>query len=688
MSTSSSSSKNEGKTASLAVVCTGTRYDIQQHISLAVLLKNVGGFKVKLITHAAYSDIATKYGLLFHPLKGNPSALMKSSAFRDAIAENSLLKIASIFKKEADTTIEANMTAIHEAIAKGVNPCDGIICSIAVLTECLAIGQKYQRPVILAPLLPYSPSGELPLAQMVPEPSKYTFLNRLSYEVSGALLWTYLSSTYNRFRTKTLGIGPQAAYELEGVPQVAAFSPYVVPPPLDWGNWIHVTGHWSISESDEQVSLANPLLATMLGNATGIDLLKRPIVINFEGVPLPDPIGFLRAARSLATKMGTSIIFCAGDADMAASMRSPRLADMPDIVFELPNTPAVSAALPTSSTLAAASSSSGSASSSSSTPSVSAVPRILIIANAPYSYLFSRASIAIHQGGAAITQAAMAAGIPSIAFPAFGEQHFWAARIGALSVGPPVHYPLREIASKLEECVTIARQPVIVAAAAQLGLSMEASGDGTVAAVMTIRDILNRPQHRHCGVICNWEPDESRQTCSLCNKPFTLLNRRRHCRSCGRLACTNCFIHRCHLPGYPENSPQITCERCLDHRRAYFAMHVGEACVPEIPNNEHLAITSHMQSNGSGNTGAASNPVVGSAVKSATKISDEFAPVDLVSGTPSNLNQKQIATPGLLGSTSKGGGSSTTTAREFTSPTALKLDLGTNNKDNGSNGVI
>jgi len=206
---SSSSSKNEGKTSSLAVVCTGTRYDIQQHISLAVLLKNIGGFKIKLVTHASYSDIATKYGLLFHPLKGNPSALMKTSAFRDAIAENSLLKIASIFKKEADTTIEANMTAIHEAVAKGVNPCDGIICSIAVLTECLAIGQKYQRPVILAPLLPYSPAGELPLAQMVPEPSKYTFLNRLSYEVSGALLWTYLSTTYNRFRTKTLGIGPQ-----------------------------------------------------------------------------------------------------------------------------------------------------------------------------------------------------------------------------------------------------------------------------------------------------------------------------------------------------------------------------------------------------------------------------------------------------------------------------------------------
>lgn len=177
--------------------------------------------------------------------------------------------------------------------------------------------------------------------------------------------------------------------------------------------------------------------------------------------------------------------------------------------------------------------------------------------------------------------------------PYAGEQHFWAARISALGVGPGIHFPLRDVAARLEECVGVTRQPVVVQAAAQLGLNLQSNAhDGVIQAVMTIRDTLNRPQHRHCGVTCTWEPDESRQNCSLCSKPFTLLNRRRHCRSCGRLACTMCFTQRCHLPGYPENAPQITCEKCLDYRRAYFAMHVGESAVPDMPQ--------YIQSSGAG----------------------------------------------------------------------------------------
>jgi sterol 3beta-glucosyltransferase len=594
MSSSSTPSKAAaGKTFSLAVVCTGLRYDVAQHLALAYALQRVGGFRVKLVAPAAYADQARAMGLAFTPLRGDPSALVRTSAFRDAVASHNLLAIAALFKKETDATLEANMGVIHDAVAKSATPCDALVCSIAVLTECLAIGQKYQKPVLLAPLLPYSPSGELPLAQMVPEPSKYAFLNRLSYDVSGALLWSYLAASYNRFRTKTLGIGPQPSYVLEGVPQVTAFSPAIIAPPSDWGPWIHLTAHWRLPENIPLVAARTPTLCALLEATAPADLLRKPVVVDFEGMPLPDPVGFVRACHALGTKHGVSVIVCAGDADAAAAFRSPRLADLPDIVVELPGVPAASVAQQAS---AAAGRGAGGSSSS----SVSALPRVLIVASIPHAWAFSRASCAVHQGGAAITQAAMAAGIPSVAFPAFGEQFFWAARISALGVGPAVHFPLREAAARLDECVSVARQVVIVTAAGQLGLASEGTGDGAVTAVMTIRDLLNRPQHRHCGVTCTWEPDESRQSCSLCSQSFTLLNRRRHCRSCGRLACTKCFTQRCHLPGYPENAPQITCERCLDHRRAYFAMAVGEACVPDLPPD----ILAGLGGGGAGGAGA------------------------------------------------------------------------------------
>jgi hypothetical protein len=52
---------------------------------------------------------------------------------------------------------QANMDALHRAC----RDVDGIITNITLLTEASAIGQKYQIPVILAPCLPFSPSGEV-----------------------------------------------------------------------------------------------------------------------------------------------------------------------------------------------------------------------------------------------------------------------------------------------------------------------------------------------------------------------------------------------------------------------------------------------------------------------------------------------------------------------------------------------
>jgi hypothetical protein len=246
--------------------------------------------------------------------------------------------------------------------------------------------------------------------------------------------------------------------------------------------------------------------------------------------------------------------------------------------------------------------------------------RLVVVSSLPHAWVLQHASLAIHQGSAAATQAAMRAGVPSVAFPAFGEQHFWAGRVSALGVGPAVHFPLREAVARLDECVGVARQPGVVAAAAQVGERLRAAGDGAQAAALTVRDVLNRPQHRHCGVVCRWEADDSRADCSLCAQPFSLLNRRRHCRSCGRLACARCLVQRCHLPGFPENAPQITCERCLDHRRAYFAKSVGEAVVPALPGE-------------AGRQAAAVTPAAqrgGGAAAMASPQAAEFEGVDLI----------------------------------------------------------
>ncbi|OAD08025.1 hypothetical protein MUCCIDRAFT_19365, partial [Mucor lusitanicus CBS 277.49] len=40
-----------------------------------------------------------------------------------------------------------------------------------------------------------------------------------------------------------------------------------------------------------------------------------------------------------------------------------------------------------------------------------------------------------------------------------------------------------------------------------------------------------------------WMPDEQCKECYKCRKPFTLLRRKHHCRTCGQIFCGRCASH-------------------------------------------------------------------------------------------------------------------------------------------------
>ncbi len=58
------------------------------------------------------------------------------------------------------------------------------------------------------------------------------------------VFWRSISGQINRWRRGVLGIGPTSLDKLEQhkVPFLYNFSPSVVPPPLDWYEWIRITG--------------------------------------------------------------------------------------------------------------------------------------------------------------------------------------------------------------------------------------------------------------------------------------------------------------------------------------------------------------------------------------------------------------------------------------------------------------
>jgi len=59
-----------------------------------------------------------------------------------------------------------------------------------------------------------------------------------------------------------------------------------------------------------------------------------------------------------------------------------------------------------------------------------------------------------------------------------------------------------------------------------------------------------------------WDSDESTDTCTACGDKFTLINRRHHCRRCGKIFCTKCSNKKILLPEYGYNEAERVCDKC------------------------------------------------------------------------------------------------------------------------------
>jgi len=65
--------------------------------------------------------------------------------------------------------------------------------------------------------------------------------------------------------------------------------------------------------------------------------------------------------------------------------------------------------------------------------------------------------------------------------------------------------------------------------------------------------------NRNWGIENNWANDADNPICKTCYIPFTLFNRRHHCRSCGGIHCLKCLALRPHLVNYAE---EMVCQSC------------------------------------------------------------------------------------------------------------------------------
>jgi sterol 3beta-glucosyltransferase len=181
------------------------------------------------------------------------------------------------------------------------------------------------------------------------------------------------------------------------VPIAYGYSPVVLPKPVDWGDWIHVTGYWFL-DAPARWQPPVPL----------VDFLQSgppPIYIGLGSMSEREPEETTKMLLHALSLTGQRAVLASGWSGLGNQM-------LPDNVF-----------------------------------------RIEAI---PHDWLFPQMAAVVHHGGCGTTAAGLRAGVPTVTIPFFADQPFWAQRAFELGMGPRPIPRTRLTAEKLAVAIQAA----------------------------------------------------------------------------------------------------------------------------------------------------------------------------------------------------------------------------------------
>ncbi|KAL4872368.1 sterol 3-beta-glucosyltransferase [Aspergillus spectabilis] len=369
-------------TEPLKITCLtiGSRGDVQPYIALCKGLL-AEGHKPKIATHAEFGPWILKHGIDFAPVDGDPAELMR------LCVENGMFTLS--FLKEATAKFRGWIDDLLSSAWKSCQGSDLLIESPSAMAG-IHIAEALRIPYFRGFTMPWSRTRAYPHAFAVPEYRMGGGYNYFTYVMFENVFWRAISGQVNRWRMKELGLKATNLDKMQpnNVPFLYNYSPSVVPPPLDYPDWIRITGYWFLSEGSDWTPPKE--LADFIQRARQDG--KKIVYIGFGSIVVSDPAALTRTVVESVQKADVRCILSKG--------WSARLGDPASAKPEIP--------LP---------------------------PEILQIQSAPHDWLFSQIDAAAHHGGAGTTGASLRAGVPTITKPFFGDQFFFGNRIEDLGVG-------------------------------------------------------------------------------------------------------------------------------------------------------------------------------------------------------------------------------------------------------------
>jgi sterol 3beta-glucosyltransferase len=369
-------------TESLRITCLtiGSRGDVQPYIALCKgLLKE--GHRPKIATHAEFEPWVRKHGIEFAPVDGDPAELMR------ICVENGMFTFS--FLKEASAKFRGWIDELLSSAWKACQNSDLLIESPSAMAG-IHIAEALKIPYFRAFTMPWTRTRAYPHAFAVPDHKMGGAYNMMTYILFDNVFWKAISGQVNRWRKKELHLRGTSLENLHPnkVPFLYNFSPSVVPPPLDYSDWIRVTGYWFLDEASDWKPPQDLVEFIARARADG----KKIVYIGFGSIVVSDPVAMTQTVVDSVLKADVRCILAKGWSDRLDTKDATKAeVDLPPDIFQ--------------------------------------------IKSAPHDWLFKQIDAAAHHGGAGTTGASLRAGVPTIIKPFFGDQFFFGSRVEDLGVG-------------------------------------------------------------------------------------------------------------------------------------------------------------------------------------------------------------------------------------------------------------
>ncbi|KAF8559354.1 hypothetical protein OG21DRAFT_1600527 [Imleria badia] len=385
----------------------GSRGDVQPYIALAKGLM-ADGHRVKIATHGEFQAWIESHGIEFGYVGGDPAELMRicieNGTFTVSFWKESLLK----FRGWLDDLLKTSWEACRGT--------DVLVESPSAMGG-YHIAEALRIPYFRAFTMTWTRTRAYPHAFAVPEHKMGGGYNYMTYVMFDQVFWRAMAGQINRWRRNVLRLDNTSLDRMEPhkIPFLYNFSPTLVPQPLDWPEWIRITGYWFLDDADVAVKKWTPPqdLLTFIESARQAG--KKIVYIGFGSIVVPDPKAMTRCVVDAVVRSGVYAILCKGWSDRLHTQASQA--------------------------------------SQASQAEESFPEQIYSISSIPHDWLFKRIDAACHHGGAGTTGASLRAGIPTIIKPFFGDQFFWADRVEALGIGTGVR---KMTVDSLSQALTVA----------------------------------------------------------------------------------------------------------------------------------------------------------------------------------------------------------------------------------------